>query len=158
MFLFLLRAWEVRGAEQRWGKARRWSPGDISCSRACAGVPSPPEGSHLEQVEHGVAENPLGVSLGDRERCQKPGRVFALCGVMPCMAEIQPQLGPQGTMAVVKSSKNHNFHILFKAAILQEDFTVIWGKSRCIVGAQEDSKSSTSDALAFGSSHVHPSQ
>lgn len=109
-------------------------------------------------MERGVAENPLGVTRGDRGRCQKPGRVFALCGVMPCMAEIQPQLGPQGTMAVVKSSKNHNFHILFKAAILQEDFTVIRGKSQCIVGAQEDSKSSTSDALAFVSSHVHPSQ
>lgn len=74
MFLFLLRAWEVRGAEQRRGKARRWSPGDISWSRACAGVLSPPEGSHLEQGERAVAENPLGVTLPWRQRAMPKGR------------------------------------------------------------------------------------
>lgn len=50
-FSFLMRAWEVIDAEQR-GKARIWSHKHMSWSRACAGVLSLPEDSHLEQGEH----------------------------------------------------------------------------------------------------------
>ena len=59
MFLFLLRAREVRNVEQRRGKVSRWFHGHVSWSRAGAGVLSPPEGSHFEWGECRAAEHPL---------------------------------------------------------------------------------------------------
>lgn len=135
---------ESLGSQRRWtewGKARRWAHGHISWSRACAGVLNPPKGSDLEQGEHGVAEDPLGVtSLGQRAMLKARKGVCstwhdALRGGAPAAAGAS---GHYGSCQI--KSRNHHFHILFNVMIPQEDFAAMWGsKNQYIVGAQEDS-------------------